>query len=124
MGVLIGYIAVLMASRSKKSIPMTIIFTGAIIVISLIGFEAKIYSTNPQELPFMPRILEAFSPEGWRTAAIYGRTALINLTIKSLLDSGSLAFGLGIPALGVHHLIQRKCVFWNRIPNHYNLLDK
>ncbi len=95
MGASIGYLIILLVSRARRSVPVTFFFISVMILIFVIGFETRIYTPNPQELPFMPRILEAFSPEGWRSSAMYGRTALIDFTVKAIINSNSVIFGLG-----------------------------
>ena len=125
MGATIGYLIILFASKSKKSIPIVLLFVGTVIFIFLIGFEMKIYAPNPQELPFIPRILEAFSPEGWRSSAMYGRTALMDLTMKALTDSGSFFFGLG-PGNWGGLLAWKYSAFYNSIlgSSQASVLDK
>ena len=95
MGTLTGYLTLLIASRSKKALPIILLVISMVGSIFVIGIETNILTADSQALPFLPRLLEAFSPDRWQKSAHYGRVALGFLTINALAKSNSMIFGLG-----------------------------
>jgi hypothetical protein len=95
MGTIAGYVYVMFAGRSRKAIILSTAVLLFVMVFSILGYEANIFSYDAQKLPFAQRLLEAFSPQAWQTASESGRVRLIVLTVKAVVDNNSFLFGLG-----------------------------